>query len=209
MRKTIAAATVAASVAAGGLLGTVLGVPALAGATETATGPVSWVQDALSGLVDDGTITQEQADAVATALDDARPERGAFHHRGFGGPMDLSVVAESIGITEDELRTALQDDQTIADIAAAKGVEVQTVVDAVVAAQKERLDEKVTAGDLTQEQADEMLADAGERATAFVNGEIPVFRGGRHGPFGPGPGGPGPDADPDAGAADEGSEATA
>lgn len=180
MRKTIAAATVAASVAVGGLFGSVLGVPALAGAAGSAEGAVSWVEEALSGLVDDGTITGEQADAVETALGEARPERGFGHH---GGPMrhrGLEVVADTLGMTEDEVREALDGDQTIAELAAEKGAEVQAVVDAIVADHRARLDEHVAEGDLTQEQADEMSAGAQERATAFVNGEMPAF----------GPGGP-------------------
>ena len=184
MRKSIAAATLAASLAIGGLAGMVAGGPALAGAAETATGAVGWVQTALSGLVDNGTITQQQADAVRSALEEARPERG-LGHREMGGRRNLGVVAEVLGMTGEELRAALQDGQTIAGVAAARGIDVQAVIDAIVAAQKEHLDDKVAAGDLTQEQADERLAGAGERATALVNGEMPAFRGGPHGRFGP------------------------
>lgn len=187
--KIIAAATVAASMAVGGLAGTVLGTPVIAGAAESATSAVGWVQEALTGLVDDGTITQEQADAVDTALDEARPERGIGHH-GFGRHLDLTAVSEILGLTEDEVRTALEGGQTIADVAAAEGVDVQVVIDAVVAAQQARVDEAVAAGDLTQERADELLADGVERATALVNGELGDLRGGRGG-FGGRHGGPG------------------
>jgi hypothetical protein len=176
MRKTIAAAAVAASVAVGGITGAVLGTPGLAGAADTATGAVGWVQEALGGLVDDGTITQEQAAAVETALGDARQERGTG--RGLGHHLGLSAVAEALGVSEDELRTALQDGRTIAEVAADEGVEVQAVVDAVVAAQREHLDEKLADGDLTQEQADELLAGADERVTAMTEDEWSSFRGG-------------------------------
>jgi hypothetical protein len=46
-------------------------------------------------------------------------------------------------------------------------------VDDIVAAERERLDEAVADGHLTQEQADEILSRAEDRATAFVNGELP------------------------------------
>ena len=39
--------------------------------------------------------------------------------------------------------TELQADKTIADVAAEKGVDVQTVIDAIVAAETERLTERV------------------------------------------------------------------
>jgi polyhydroxyalkanoate synthesis regulator phasin len=175
MRKTFVAASVA--VGALGVLG--LGATAIAGPQDDSSDDEGggWVQDALSGLVEDGTITQEQADAVEDALEDARPDYGfdgGFGHRGFvlgfGG---LSTVAESLGIGEDELRSALEDGRTIAEIAEERGVDVQDVVDDIVAAQKERLDEAVAEGNLTQEEADAILAGAEDRATAFVNGDKP------------------------------------
>lgn len=174
MRKTIAAASIA--VTGLGVLG--LGATAMAGAQDDSSDDEGgWVQDALGGLVDDGTITQDQADAVEDALQDARPEHGlggGFGPHGFAlGPGRLSTVAESLGVEEDELRAALEDGQTIADVAEEQGVDVQDVVDDIVAAQQERLDEAVADGHLTQEQADEILAGAEERATAFVNGERP------------------------------------
>lgn len=181
MRKTIAAATVAASVTVGGVAGALLGAPGLAGAAETASGAAGWVQDALSELVEDGTIDQEQADAVATALDDARPEQG---HHGFGWHLGLSSAAETLGVTEDELRAALRDGQTIAEVAADQGIEVQAVVDAIATALRERLDEAVTEGRLTQEEADERLAAAEELITAAVNGEVPMRDGGPDGGHG-------------------------
>lgn len=194
MNKRIAASIIAASLTGGALVGSALGGPSLAGAAETAGDAAGWVQDALSGLVEQGTITEQQADAVESALQEARPERPPGHHR-HGGRVDLSVVAEALGMTEDELRSAFQADKTVADLAAEKGVDLQTVIDGIVASHKARLDEKVAAGDLTQEEADEKLAGAEERATAFVNGEVPP--GGRHGHGGPRPDGPPPDESAD------------
>lgn len=177
MKRTITAAAVAASLAVGGLAGAVLGTPVVAGAAETATGAASWVQDALQGLVDDGTITEAQSEAVATALEDTRPE-GRLGHHGFGRHVGLTTVAEALGVTEEELRTALSDGRTVAEVATEQGVDVKVVIDTVVAEARERADERVAAGDLTREQADEVLADAEERATAFVNGDGPALRGG-------------------------------
>ena len=192
MKRTITAATVAASLAVGGLAGTVLGTPVVAGAAEAATGAAGWVQGALQGLVDDGTITEAQSEAVATALEDARPERWSGHH-GVGHHVALATMAEALGVTEDELRTALVDGRTVAEVAGDRGVDVQVVIDAVVAEVRERVDERAAAGDLTAERADDVVADAEERATAFVNGDGPALRGGpggrfhgRHGHRGPG-----------------------
>lgn len=181
MKKTVAAATVAVSLGIGGVAGAFFGVPGLAGAAEGATGAVGWVEEALGGLVDDGTITEQQADAVETVLDGARPQHGGGHGEAAGrrqasGHLSLSTVAVSLGITEDELRSALEDGRTIADVADVKGVAVQTIVDAVLAEQKDHLDDKVAAGELTEAQADRMLADIEKRATAMITGAQPAFR---------------------------------
>jgi hypothetical protein len=180
MRKTIAAATIA--VGGLGVLG--LGATTIAAAQDdtgdttddTTADDGGWVQDALTGLVEDGTITREQADAVEGALEDARPG----HHfgpgwHGFGLLLggDLDTVAESLGVEEEALRDALHDGRTIAEVAEEEGVAVGDVVADIVASQQERVDEAVADGDITQEDADELMAGAEERVTAFVNGEAP------------------------------------
>lgn len=199
MRRTIAAATVAASITVGGLAGAALGAPGLAAAADSTASAAGWVHEALAGLVDDGTIDQAQADAVAAALQEARPDHGA----GRGGPgRHLGpVVADALGITEDELRTARSEGQTIGEVAEARGVEPQVVIDAIVAAHQARLDEAVAAGDLTQERADELAARAAERAAAVVDGEVPAFgtgpgRGHHRFPGAGGDGGPGAAEEP-------------
>src|SRR5262245_770859 len=48
--------------------------------------PGGFLQDALAPLVEDGTITQAQADAVIAALREARPDRGPGFGRGHHGP---------------------------------------------------------------------------------------------------------------------------
>jgi polyhydroxyalkanoate synthesis regulator phasin len=68
-----------------------------------------------------------------------------------------------------ELRDQLRDGSTLAEIAQAQGVDVQVVIDALVAEAKAHLDEKVAEGDLTQEEADERLAEITERITDRVN----------------------------------------
>jgi hypothetical protein len=209
MRKKIAAAAVGASLLAGGAAGAFLMTPVVATAADgsnsngsgsssgTGSGdsaerpaPGQWVKDALAELVEDGTLTQAQADKVAEKLESSRPEGGPM---GRGRGPGLSVAAEAIGIEESELLTALRDGQTIADVARSKNVDVQTVIDAIVAEMNSHLDQAVTDGKLTEEQANERKANAAERATDLVNGELPA--GGPGGPGGPGGfGGPPPGA---------------
>ncbi|MEO5679482.1 MAG: hypothetical protein ABIS47_07435 [Acidimicrobiales bacterium] len=103
----------------------------------------------------------------------------------------LATAAKAIGVTEAELRTALESGKSIADLAKSKNVEVKVVIDAIVAEHKAKLAEEVKAGHLTQAQADERAATLEQRVTDMVNHAGLPAPGGRHGPGGPGgPGGP-------------------
>ena len=169
MRKKLIIATTAGVLTLGGLG---LAVPALADPGNSSGSAVDRITEALSGLVSDGSITQEQADEVASTLDEAGIGHGGGHR---GGGFDLSAAATALGMTEDELRTALETDgATLADVAGEQGVEVDALVDALVTAQQERIAAAVEDGRLTQEQADERLADLEERVTERVNSEAPV-----------------------------------
>jgi hypothetical protein len=140
--------------------------------------PSAWARKALDPLVANGTITQAQEDAVVAALQDAEPDRPGFGRMG----ADHDLAAKALGISADELRSDLRNGQTLAQIAQAKGIDPQTVVDALVAGVKADLDSRVAAGDLTQDQADQRLAGATGRITELVNGQLPFERGHRGGP---------------------------
>lgn len=93
-----------------------------------------------------------------------------------GGREGLGAAAKALGMTEAELRTALEGGTSLADVAQAKGVPVQKVIDALVAEAKTRIAAAVKAGKITQAQADERLKDLTQHITDRVNGT-----GGRHG----------------------------
>lgn len=139
----------------------------------------------LQPLVSDGTLTQAQADAVLAALQAAAPQGGPRMAR-------LETVAGVLGITADEVRTAVQGGQTIADLAVANGKTAQDVIDALVAEVEQHFADEVASGEHTQADADARIADATTRITEFVNNTqsaMPDDRGPghRHGP-GHGPG---------------------
>jgi hypothetical protein len=192
MKHRAAAIGLTVGLLAGGAAGLALGVPALSGAQETTTEqtesdrpePGQHLRDALQPLVDEGTITQAQADAVIAALEAARPAGGPGTGHGGRGP-GLDAAATALGVTDDELRTALQDGQSLAEVAQGRGIDPQIVIDAVVAELQAHLTEGVASGGLTQEEADAKLADATQRITAMVNGELPAGGpGGMRGPRG-------------------------
>ena len=151
-RKLLGAAAFSLALAGGGVAGAVLGTPNPSGAQDS---------------TEDTTSTTAPAD----------PEGGFRAHRGDS----LAAAAEAIGITEDDLRTALEDGQSIAQVAEAEGVDVQIVIDALVADATDRLEAAI----------DELP----DRMAELVEREGLPDRGGRGGPAdrsadaGPGSGG--------------------
>ena len=202
MKKSVVAAGLAAGLLGGGVAGAVLGSSGVSGAQEstTTTVPVeseapakgerpdrsARLQETLAPLVEDGTITQEQADKVIERLlADRSPgdrpggrgpgghgDRGPGGHGGgwFGG----EAAADALGISVDELRTELRAGKSIAQVAEEKSVSIDTVIAAIVAERTEKIEAKVTAGDLSREEADERLEDLTERVTEQVNATPPT-----------------------------------
>ena len=131
------------------------------------------ISEALQVLVDDGTLTEAQRDAVVETLQNARPDRGEFRERlGQRGPRGAGEIAEILGLEGSEMREALRNGSSIAELAEAQGIDSADVVDAIVARAEERLDTAVENGRIDDTQAAEMLTQAAERAEDLVNGEI-------------------------------------
>lgn len=153
---------------------------------------LSAAQDAqLDQAVEDGELTQKQADAIKAARKDSgrvlagpglrggpgghgvlklRGGPGGPVLHGFGLRTMFDDVAKALGTTEDKLREQLRDGQSVADIAKANGKSLADVRAAVKAAAKKRLDEAVEDGDLTRKQADEILERVEDRVTALGTG---------------------------------------
>jgi lambda repressor-like predicted transcriptional regulator len=147
----------------------------------------------LQTLVDNGRITQEQADSRLETIrervtekvnevwsEETMPPRPR-HPRGpggsprdgspRGGPADspVSILADELDMTPAEILSELQEGKSIAQLAAERGVDVDTIIDRVVEAHAERLQTLVDDGRITQEQADSRLETVRERVTEKVN----------------------------------------
>jgi 3-hydroxyacyl-CoA dehydrogenase len=155
-----------------------------ADADQVARG-VEVIMEKLGPLVEDGTITEAQAEAVAETLAESRP--GNRPHRGPG--KGLAEAAEFLGLEVEDLAQQLRDGATLAEIA---GDQTDELIALMVDAVEEKLAEAVANERLTQEEADEKLAEAEERITTFVNEGLPERPegegrgGGRRGLGGPG-----------------------
>jgi DNA-directed RNA polymerase specialized sigma subunit len=113
-----------------------------------------------------GPAGAEQSSPPGAAVDVA-PTAGA----GRCG-QGLEAVAEAVGVSTDELREALGDGQTIAEVAEANGTDPQDVIDALVAGGTERLDAAVADGRIDQATADERRETLPERAADLVNSDL-------------------------------------
>jgi hypothetical protein len=176
MRKAIA--PIAITAALGGAFGAIAFGPSFAGAQDDSTtttvqeepadalrAPSGRIQDALSGLVDNGTLTQEQADAVTEALRDALPKGGRGHH--ILGSFD--AAADYLGLSKEALREALQGEATLADVAnGQEGKSAEALIAAMVADANTKIDEAVANGRIDEGRAAEMKGNLEERITSLV-----------------------------------------
>lgn len=118
-----------------------------------------------------GTLTQAQADTLLSNLKLTLPSqlqtkmvvglnRGFDGGRGgIKGGAQLTTIATALGMTEAELRTELQAGKSVADVATTKNVALDKVISAIVDEETKELQAAVTAGKLTQAQADQRITD--------------------------------------------------
>lgn len=110
----------------------------------------------------DGRLSADEAARARERVEEGRffpAFRSGFHHGfAFGRLAPFDGVAELLGLTDEELRTAVQDGQSLAEIAESAGVSIEELTAEVLANVRESLDEAVANGGLTQERADEIYS---------------------------------------------------
>jgi hypothetical protein len=99
------------------------------------------------------------------------PAIGAFGR--FGAGITLEPLAKALGIAPADLKADLAKGQSIADIAKAKNVDINKVIDTLVADAKARIQQAVTNKKLTQAQADKLEAGLKTEITNLVNNGFP------------------------------------
>jgi len=88
--------------------------------------------------------------------------RGPGGGRGFGlGDAELQAAADALGMTTEDVQSALQDGKTLLDLAGEAGVDIEDVHAAIQAVHetemRERIAQAVEDGAMTQEKADWLL----------------------------------------------------
>lgn len=139
------------------------------------------LKNRIDEAVDAGRLTQEQGKELKERIDANDypflfgPGLRGFGGHGFGPGMHglavLEAAAPYLGMSEAELREALQD-KTLAEIAKEKGKSVDGLVTAIVTAEETRIDEAVADGRITKAQASEIKSRLAEHVEALVNGEL-------------------------------------
>lgn len=136
----------------------------------------------LPGVVQASPLGQTVTPTAAAPDTPAAGPGFHFHH---GGSLALvTATANVTGLTTDEVLAQLQSGQTLAQIAEANGQTAGEVIDAARALLQEQLDQAVTEGRITQEQADAKLANFDATATERMDS---TYTWHEHGPRGPRP----------------------
>lgn len=111
---------------------------------------------------------------------------------GYGGIGQQQTIAAALGITLDELIAAERAGKSIATLAQDKGVDLQKVIDAVLAPRKAAMAAMVSAGRMTQEQVDQITKGMEARLRARFATPFGPGASAEYGPwYGPGMMGPG------------------
>jgi hypothetical protein len=116
------------------------------------------ILDVLEPLVDEGTISGLEAEAVAATLVEAmpeRPDRCPGHRVRIIGRQ----TADFLGITVEEVRDAVGDGATLAEVAEQNGSSAEELIDHLVGLAEGRLDDAL-----------DRITD---RITGLVNGDLP------------------------------------
>jgi ribosomal protein S20 len=151
------------------------------------------ITERIQQAVENGRITAEQAEALEsraeTAIAEAMTSTEPIFNRRLsrndnpnrpGLPqLDLQIreiLTEATGLTGLEIAQQLRSGTTLAQVIEDSGADVAAVSAQILDKAQARLDEAVSNGRITQEQADELMARAAERLDNLLNREFGQHR---------------------------------
>ncbi len=111
------------------------------------------------------------AGRIDTMLD---AQGGKFIHKTHRAHAADGKLLSLLKIDKETLASEIKAGKTLAAIAGERGVSRQQLKDFMVANMAQRLDERVAAGDITADRADEIKAGMAERIDAMLDGKGPV-----------------------------------
>jgi hypothetical protein len=128
-------------------------------------------------------IEKQKADFAANldAMVDGKGQvGGGFGHKAFAQEnrttvkLDLTAIAQALGVTNAELKTALTAGKSIADMASEKKIAVQTLIDLEVSALTKSAQQDLADGKITQAEFDKRKAGFTNIAAKFINAKHAV-----------------------------------
>jgi hypothetical protein len=134
------------------------------------------LKNRVDAAVEAGRLTEAEGTAMKARIDAGEVPLfglGPRHHgphRLHGG---LAAAASYLGMTQANLRAALEDGKTLAQVARDRGKTVNGLVAAMVADTRKKLAEAVEDGRLTQAQSRAIQSDLKARITELVNEAMP------------------------------------
>ena len=139
------------------------------------------LKNRVDAAVRGGRLTREQAarlkeriDAGDAPLFGLGPRVEFRRHHGHGPfHAKFEAAAEYLGMTQAQLREALENGKTLAQVARDRNKSVDGLVDALVVRAEQKLERAVESGDLTEAEKREMLSGLRERITDVINGRLP------------------------------------
>ncbi len=97
-----------------------------------------------------------------------QPSYGNGHCQGLGAGIN-EAVTDLLGMTREQIQAERQAGKSLVQIADARGVTGEALIDAIMAGKQEAVQNMVAAGTITQDQADQRLEQMRERVESAVN----------------------------------------
>jgi hypothetical protein len=154
------------------------------------TTSIANVTDRANQAVADGDATQEQVDQLLSNLEQLITDgiNGDLPRGDNGSPrrnmarMLVTTIADETGMDARDVVQATRDGATPAEVIEANGGSVDNVIASATVTVTDRVNEAVANGNMTQEQADNILGNIEQTLTDILNGEFERPRGGNERP---------------------------
>ena len=138
----------------------------------------------LDRAVENERLTQEEADELLataeTELNEAMTSTDPIELPARGGRGDhfqaVQIISDAIGLDPMDIAQEIRDGKTLAEIITENGGDVDTVKAELIANATERINQAVEDGKLTQEEADEMLANLDTTIDDLLSGDLREMR---------------------------------
>ncbi len=135
---------------------------------------VARLTEDINRAVADGRLTQERADRLLVNLEDVvtRGINGEFRQQAIEARVRIGVLrlaSQETGLTPREIVQEIRSGKSLGQVLTENGVDTATFIETAVSTLQERLNQAVTNGRLTQEQADQRVTEFRDRLTERIN----------------------------------------